>query len=137
MDTWTSDGFLHLSGRRKSAFATAFGRNLAPEWVEGELTSHPDIAQAAVFGEGRPFNTAVLVPRPSASPAACERAVQEINARLPDYAQVGAWVLATEPFTPGNGLAGPAGTPRREAVHRHYRKEIDHLYSGDTQHVAV
>jgi long-chain acyl-CoA synthetase len=132
-----SDGFLHLSGRRKSAFATAFGRNVAPEWVEGELTSHPDIAHAAVFGEGRPFNTAVLVPRPSASPAACARAVQEINTRLPDYAQVAGWVLGTEPFTPGNGLAGPAGTPRREAVHRHYRKEIDHLYSGDTQHVAV
>lgn len=132
-----ADGFLHLRGRRKSAFATAFGRNLAREWVEGELTSHPDITQAAVFGEGRPFNTAVLVPGPSASPADCERAVQEINARLPDYAQVGAWVLASGPFPPANGLAGPAGTPRREAVHRHYRKEIDQLYAGDTQHVAV
>jgi long-chain acyl-CoA synthetase len=132
-----ADGFLHLSGRRKSAFATAFGRNLAPEWVEGELTSHPDIAQAAVFGEGRPFNIAVLVTRPATSPAACKRAVQEINTRLPDYAQVSAWVLASGPFTPGNGLAGPAGTPRREAVHKHYRNEIDHLYGEDTQHVAV
>jgi len=132
-----AEGFLHLDGRCKSAFATAFGRNLAPEWVEGELTSHPDIAQAAVFGEGRPFNTAVLVPRPATSQAACERAVRAVNTRLPDYAQVGAWVLAAEPFTPGNGLAGPAGTPRREAVHRHYRRQIDRLYPGDPQHVAV
>ena len=131
------DGFLYLAGRCKSAFATAFGRNLAPEWVEGELTSHPDIAQAAVFGEGRPFNTAVIVTRPSTSPAACERAVQAVNARLPDYAQVGAWVLAAEPFAQGNGLAGPSGTPRREAVHRRYRRQIDQLYPGDTQHVAV
>lgn len=132
-----ADGFLHLAGRRKSTFATAFGRNVAPEWVEGELTSHPDIAQAAVFGEGRPFNTAVIVPPRSASQAAVERAVRIANARLPDYARVSGWVLAAEPFTPGNGLAGPAGTPRREAVQRQYRKQIDRLYEGDIQHVAL
>ena len=31
-------GFLHISGRKKSQFITSFGRNVAPEWVERELT---------------------------------------------------------------------------------------------------
>ncbi len=131
------DGFLHLTGRRKSAYATAFGRNLAPEWVEGELTSHPDIAQAAVFGEGRPFNTAVIVPREPATPAAVVSAVQSANARLPDYARVTRWILAGEPFNQDNGLASGAGAVLRGCVSRRYRDQIDQLYEGETQHVAV
>jgi long-subunit acyl-CoA synthetase (AMP-forming) len=132
-----ADGFLHLTGRRKSAYATAFGRNLAPEWVEGELTSHPDILQAAVFGEGRPFNAAVIVPRRPENPGAVAVAVNTANARLPDYARVSRWVLADEPFTLANGLATGAGALRREAVDRYYRDRIESLYEGETQHVAL
>lgn len=42
-----ADGFVHVTGRRKNVFITAFGRNVSPEWVESELLSHPDLAQAA------------------------------------------------------------------------------------------
>jgi long-subunit acyl-CoA synthetase (AMP-forming) len=132
-----AEGFLHLTGRRKSAYATAFGRNLAPEWVEGELTSHPDIVQAAVFGEGRPFNAAVIVSRRTMAPDAIAVAVNRANARLPDYARVARWVPADEPFTPGNGLATGAGAPRREAVGQRYRDKIESLYAGENQHVAL
>ncbi len=58
-----AQGFLHLTGRKKNIFITSFGRNVSPEWVERELTLHPAIAQAAVFGEARPWNVAVIVPR--------------------------------------------------------------------------
>ena len=53
------DGFLYLTGRKKHIFITAFGRNVAPEWVERELLGEPEILQAAVFGESRPHNCAV------------------------------------------------------------------------------
>ena len=49
-----ANGYLHLDGRKKNMFITAFGRNVAPEWVEAELTASGVIAQAAVFGEARP-----------------------------------------------------------------------------------
>ena len=132
-----ADGFLHLQGRRTSAFATAFGRNLAPEWVEGELTSHPAIAQAAVFGEGRPFNAAVIVAHPTTSQAAVALAVQDVNTRLPDYARVGRWILALEPFGQRNALASGSGALRRESIARRYRDQIDQLYAGVTQYVSV
>lgn len=132
-----ADGFLHLTGRRKSAYATAFGRNLSPEWVEDELTSHPCITQAAVFGEGRPFNAAVIVPCQPDFPGAVAAAVNRVNTPLPDYARVARWVLADEPFTPGNGLATGAGTLRRDAVGRRYRDRIESLYEGENQYVAL
>ena len=59
---YLADGFLYLTGRKKNIFITSFGRNVSPEWVEAELTTAPAIAQAWVWGEGRPWNTAVITP---------------------------------------------------------------------------
>ncbi len=131
------DGFLYLTGRRKTAYATAFGRNVAPEWVECELTSHPLLAQAAVFGEGLPFNVAVLVPRSQVSAGELAAAVRSVNARLPDYARIERWLLAGEPFAPRNGLANGAGSVNREAVGTCYRTRIDELYQEEKRHVVL
>ena len=123
-----ADGFLFLSGRKKNLFVTSFGRNVAPEWVEGELAADPAIAQAACFGEARPFNCAVIVRRPGTSPGAIEAALDTANRRLPDYARVRAWIPATEPFTAGNGLSTPNGRLRRNAILGQYAAQIDALY---------
>lgn len=123
------DGFLHLAGRKKHIFITAFGRNVAPEWVERELAIEPAIAQAAVFGEGRPFNVAVIVPRAGAE--AVNAAVASANMRLPDYARVGRFILAAEPFSVQNRQWTGTGRPRREAIWRAYSDAIAALYAEE------
>jgi long-chain acyl-CoA synthetase len=122
------DGFLHVTGRKKHQFITPFGRNVAPEWVERELTLAPAIAQAAVFGEGRPWNAAVLVVAPGHDATAVAHAIDGANGALPDYAQVRRWIAAVEPFTPGNGLLSGNGQPRRSTILSAYREVIDALY---------
>lgn len=115
------DGFLHLRGRRKAMYITAWGRNVSPEWLESELVQHPLIAQAFVWGEGRVQGAAVLVPRrPGVSTAALERAVAEVNAGLPDYARVAAVLTAEAPFSLANGLLTGNGRPRRDALFQRY-----------------
>ena len=123
-----ADGFLFLTGRKKNLFVTSFGRNVAPEWVEGELAADPAIAQAAIFGEARPFNCAVIVRRPGTPPEAIDAALETANRRLPDYAQVRAWIPADEPFTAGNGLSTSNGRLRRAAILGQYAAQIDALY---------
>lgn len=123
-----ADGFLFLTGRKKNLFITSFGRNVAPEWVEGELVAHPGIAQAAIFGESRPFNCAVIVPHPGTPQDVIEAALDTANRRLPDYARVRAWIAATEPFTPGNGMSTPNGRLRRTTILGTYAAQIDALY---------
>jgi len=127
------DGYLWLTGRKKNIFITAFGRNVAPEWVESELTGHLAIAQAAVFGEGQPWNIAVIVPRPVPGkdllPAVAE-AIAAANAGLPDYGQVKKWLLADEPFTPANGQLTANGRLRREAILATHNQRIDCLYES-------
>jgi long-chain acyl-CoA synthetase len=121
-------GFLHLTGRKKHIFITSFGRNVAPEWVERELTVTTAIAQAVVFGDARPFNVAVLVPRGAADARAIEKAVAEANARLPDYAQVRRWIIADAPFSLDNGQWTGTGRPRRAALGKAYADRIKAIY---------
>jgi len=119
------DGFLFITGRKKSMFITAFGRNVAPEWIERELLAQAGILQAAVFGEARASSIALIVPHPSASHAAIEAAIAAANAVLPDYAKVGEWRCARTPFTHDNGLLTHNGRLRRLVIYRAYADELE------------
>ncbi len=132
-----SDGFLYVNGRRKNVFITSFGRNVSPEWVETELTEQSPIAQATVFGEARPWNVAVIVPRGAGVTLEdVQAAIARANRRLPDYAQVGDWLFAEEPFTPGNGLLTQNGRNRRSAIWNRYRQRLDALYDDKVGRMA-
>lgn len=123
------DGFLHLTGRKKNMFITSFGRNVAPEWIERELTLSPAIAQAAVFGEARPWNVAVIWLRAGATHAEVDAGVRSANHELPDYARVSAWIAADEAFAIANGQLTATGRPRRAEILKVYGARIDALYA--------
>jgi long-subunit acyl-CoA synthetase (AMP-forming) len=125
-------GYLHITGRKKNIFITSYGRNVAPEWVERELMLYPCIAQAAVFGESRPWNVAVIVARGSGNEQEIERAIADANSRLPDYARVRRWIHADAPFTPLNGQATSNGRLRRDAIRAAYQTHMNNLYEETT-----
>jgi len=124
------DGYLVISGRKKNIFITSFGRNVSPEWVERELKISPYIAQAALFGEAKPWNVAVIVPRQHATAEQIEAAVQHLNNKLPDYARVARWVSADAPFSLNNQQLTSNGRNRREVIWQHYQDKINALYEG-------
>ncbi len=112
-----ADGFLHVVGRKKNVLVTSFGRNVSPEWVEGELAARPPVALAVVFGDGQPRLSAVLWPAaPGIADGQLQAAVDAANAGLPDYARVTRWVRARGEFSAASGLATPNGRPRRAAI---------------------
>jgi long-subunit acyl-CoA synthetase (AMP-forming) len=127
------DGFLHLTGRRKNMFVTAYGRNVNPEWPESELTRFPEIAQAVVFGEARERNVAVIQPANDKLPdQLINKCIATVNATLPDYARVHDWVHARQAFSPENGLLTTSGKPRRDAVWKCYQTAIKLINSATT-----
>lgn len=122
------DGYLFLTGRKKTAYSTAFGRNVSPEWVEAALMGQFRIAQAALFGEGQPFNVAILVPKGDVTSHELSQAVHSVNQHLPDYAQIAHWVVAKQPFTPANQLMSPSGCIQRQRIYTEYQEQIESLY---------
>lgn len=56
------DGFLTITDRKKDLIITSAGKNIAPSEVERLLVSDPYIDQAVIYGDGRQFVSALIVP---------------------------------------------------------------------------
>lgn len=120
-----ADGYLYVTGRMRERIITPFGRNVSPEWIEAELLSYPAIMQAAVLGNGHAQLHAVLVPSSPEAVAGLQQAVTATNARLPDYAQIGGWLIADAPFSAASGELTAGGSPRRDVIEQHYSGQLD------------
>jgi long-chain acyl-CoA synthetase len=57
-----ADGYLYITDRKKDLIITSGGKNIAPTELERLLISDPYIDQALVYGDRRPFVSAIIVP---------------------------------------------------------------------------
>lgn len=124
LGTIDTDGYIGITGRKKNVLITSYGRNIAPEWVESELLSQPEIAQAVVYGDGESCLSAFIVP--ASATAKIADGVNRANARLPDYAQVKHF-NPVPPFSPDDGTMTGTGRPRRSRIFQLYQKENTHV----------
>ena len=124
-----SEGHVTIEGRAKNALINSYGRNISPEWVESELAGAGVFRQALVFGDARPYCTALLYPMDDqCSNAVIQDAIDRVNDRLPDYARVAAWARLPEPLSAAGGLLTDNGRPRRNVIEGAYGHLIDTLY---------
>ena len=89
------------------------GDNVAPQKVEGMLTLQPEIAQAMVFGDRRPYLVGLLVPDPEFAGAAdlqqrLAKAVDRVNAELSVVEKVRRFIVADGPFSIENEQMTPS-----------------------------
>src|SRR5205085_10603612 len=80
LGTLDADGFLSITGRKKELLVLSNGKKVVPTYIEGLLVADECIDQAAVYGEGRHFLTALIVPHWDN----LRRAAAEYGRRLPD-----------------------------------------------------
>ena len=60
--TFDDDGYLRIVDRKKEIIINAAGKNMSPANIESTLKgAGPIIGQVAVIGDGRPYNTALVV----------------------------------------------------------------------------
>lgn len=132
------EGYLHVSGRKKNMFITAFGRNVNPEWVEAELLRHLPIRQVSVFGEALPQNVAIIVARNGFTQQDVDAAVEHCNQSLPDYARIGHIVMSPFPFTTDNDMATANGRLRRVVIEKTFSTDIEQAhFSVEKQHAIL
>lgn len=144
------DGYLSITDRKKDIIVNSGGDNIAPARIEGRLALAPEIAQAMVYGDKRPWLSAVLVPdeaflaeyaRAHGVPSdlaalagdpgfgkALGAAVERVNAGLAPVERIRRFVIATAPFSPENKMLTPTLKTRRHAVRAAYFEALDALY---------
>jgi long-subunit acyl-CoA synthetase (AMP-forming) len=128
-----AEGFVHLKGRSKNLLISSFGRNISPEWVESELLMHPEIGQCVVFGDSRPYCSALIAASgPGVEDSRIQACVDASNKNLPDYARVKRWYRLARPLEHRDGLFTDNGRPRRNRIAEQFATEIDSLYASDS-----
>lgn len=134
-------GYLKITGRKKEMLVLSNGKKVAPSFVEGLLAAEPCIEQAVIYGEGKPFVSALVVPRWPAVQAAAGTAkandavydflMERVTAALSAAAtweKVRKIVVVPEPFCVGREELTVSLKLRREVIFDHHRAELEALY---------
>ncbi|WP_165769553.1 AMP-dependent synthetase/ligase [Arboricoccus pini] len=136
-------GALHITDRKKDIIVLSGGDNIAPQRLEGMMALEPDIAQSLVFGDGKPYVGALIVPSaellrdyerpdgPKRVEQRIEAAMKRVNAHLSSVERIRRWRLVTTPFSIENGMMTPTLKLRRGIIAKTYQLEVDSLFSGN------
>ncbi|MGB7405824.1 MAG: AMP-binding protein, partial [Pacificimonas sp.] len=144
------DGHIIITDRKKDLIVNDKGDNVAPQRVEGMLTLQPEILQAMVTGDKRPYLVGLVVPDPewamewardNGHPAdmaqlkglpefqrAISAAVDRVNRTLNNIEKVRRTIIAESQFTVENEQMTPSMKIRRHVIRKHYGERMDALY---------
>jgi long-chain acyl-CoA synthetase len=147
-----SKGRIVITDRKKDMIVNDKGDNIAPQKVEGMLTLQPEIAQAMVSGDKRPYVVGLIVPDAEwalewarangekfdlaalqqlpAFKNAVRAAVDRTNADLSVIEKVRQFAFADEAFSIENEEMTPSMKIRRHKIRERYQERIDGLYRG-------
>jgi long-chain acyl-CoA synthetase len=145
------NGHVYITGRIKDILVLSNGEKIPPADMELAICLAPEIEQALVVGEGRPYLTALLVLNPDewrrladrydldaddeeslASEKLQQHLVKIVRRRLkdfPGYAKVRRVIPLTEPWSVDNGLLTPTLKVKRDKVLDRFADVIDSLYA--------
>lgn len=150
-----ADGFLSITGRKKELMVLSSGKKLVPNHIEGLLLSDECIDQAVVYGEGRNFLTALIVPhwvnlrrtmglgaeidnatpeQLATSPAVyafLEERLRKALADVSSWEHVKKFVVLPQPFSVANEELTVSLKLRRNVVFERYQEKLDGMYPGD------
>jgi long-chain acyl-CoA synthetase len=143
-------GRIVITDRKKDIIVNDKGDNIAPQKLEGMLTLQPEIAQAMVAGDKRPYIVGLIVPDAEwaldwarandekfdlaalqdlpAFRSAIRAAVDRVNQDLSVIEKIRQFTFADEPFSSDNGEMTPTLKIRRHQIRARYGDRMEALY---------
>ncbi len=146
-----ADGYLSITGRKKDLIITSSGKNISPSNIENALKLCRWISQAVVYGDRRPYLTALLTLEPdeagalaeqvgaaSQDPAALARdpavraelqaAVDEANSKFARIEQVKRFAVLERDLSQEDEELTPTLKVKRNVVYARYQDDFTRLY---------
>lgn len=145
------DGFLRITDRKKDLIITAAGENIAPQELENRFKSDRYLSNAIIFGDRKPFLTALLVPNFEtlekyarrhqvdflnhcdlvSHPRILElvrRHVDRLQQDLPSFNQVKRFTLLSRDFNGDRGEMTPTLKLKRRIVAKNFESVLANMY---------
>jgi long-chain acyl-CoA synthetase len=146
-------GYLRIVDRKKEIIINAAGKNMSPANVESALkASSPLIGQACVIGDGRSYNSALIVLDSDFAPAwagqqglhdtalealardermraAVQAGVDAANAKLARVEQVKQFTIVEGDWLPGGDELTPTMKLKRKPIDQKYADAIEAMYA--------
>jgi long-subunit acyl-CoA synthetase (AMP-forming) len=147
------DGYLSIVDRKKEIIINAAGKNMSPANIEATLKSaHPLIGQACCIGDGRLYNTALIVLDADFAPAwaakhgiedtslealaaneevraEIQRGVDAANAKLARVEQLKKFTIVAGDWLPGGDELTPTMKLKRRPIDAKYTADIEAMYA--------
>jgi len=142
-----SEGFLHITDRKKELIKTAGGKYVAPQPIENALKVHTLVEQVVLVGDKRKYCVALIVPAFDALQNALGReldraalnddpqirsliqsAVDGVNAELGSWEQIKRFHLLPAELSQDTGELTPSLKIKRRVVEQKYAQAIDSMY---------
>jgi long-chain acyl-CoA synthetase len=148
-----ADGYLSITGRKKDLIITSSGKNISPANIENALKLCRWISQAVVFGDRRPYLTALLTIDPDEAGALAEKvgasskapadlandpavraelqgAVDDANRKFARIEQVKKFTVLERDLSQEHEELTPTLKVKRNVVYDRYKDEFTSLYDG-------
>ena len=146
-------GYVKLIDRKKEIIINAAGKNMSPANIEAAIkTASPLIGQACCIGDGRPYNTALIVLDADFTPpwarqrgleadsleqladdpqvlTAVQAGIDAANRRLARVEQIKKFTVVPGDWAPGGDELTPTMKLKRRPISAKYEAEISAMYA--------
>jgi long-chain acyl-CoA synthetase len=150
------DGHLLIIGRKEEIIRTKSGEAFSPDFIETRLKFSPFIKEAVIFGEGRPYLTAMInidfgntgnwaegrmIPYTTYLDLSQQRAVEDlileeirrVNEQLPEVMKIHKFILLYKLLDADDDELTRTGKVRRHFVYGLYLRLIEAMYTNDEE----
>ena len=125
-----TDGYLKITDRKKDIIVSAGGDNISPAKIENQLLNAAEIEQSIVYGDGRNYLVALIVPNKDflGQKEKINEIVNKINKNLSLIEKIKNFYLINENFSIENGLLTPTMKVKRNKVIAKYKNILENFY---------
>jgi len=149
-----ADNFLKITDRKKDLIINAYGKNVAPQPLEGLLKTSPYVGTPVLIGDRRKYLSALIVPNfemlereakaagvQTTSPeelvahplviSMVQKEIDRFNQNLDRQEKIRKFTLLPRDFSIETGEMTPSMKVKRKAVDEKYKPLIDAMYSDE------
>jgi long-chain acyl-CoA synthetase len=141
--SWDENGLLQIQDRKRDFIKTSGSEMISPQSIEMKFNNFPDIDRVVVYGHGKLFLVAAVIPTMDNIKAlnsqkldfqSLEKRIDEgikaVNQKLESKYRIKKFIIIPEELSIARGTITPSLKVRRNRLYELYSNELEQLYNS-------